>query len=250
MCLQHYSEMILPSSKTDGKAASRLSIVPPFVSILKVYTWKFYSGLEKDHNLAHRSLSLLCLVQEQHWHKNLGMLAEVCAGFLLLDHWKGCSPAQQKGRSLPMFSVSQGKSGAGLLLSAWMAFSVWSRGSLQQPWATFSSLRHLGRVVGSWRPALLQRHWSRGSWPRLGLTCSPRLLGGWGEPKGRQRQPGLWVPSGLGQSSQGSKPSLKSRRNIVLLKKSMAVTVSYLAACGLQASQPLVQCVPQAHGNN
>lgn len=72
MCLQHYSEMILPSSKTDGKAASKLSIVPPFVFILKVYTWKFYSGLEQDHNQAHRSLAFLCLVQEQHWQKILG----------------------------------------------------------------------------------------------------------------------------------------------------------------------------------
>lgn len=71
-----------------------------------------------------------------------------------------------------------------------------------------------------------------------------QAMGRVGGARGRQGQPGLWVLSGLGQSSQGSKPSPDSRRNIVLLNKAMAVIVSYLAACGLQASQPSVQHVP------
>lgn len=61
-----------------------------------------------------------------------------------------------------MFIVSPGKAGASLLLSALITFSAWSRGALQQWWATFGSLRHTGRAVGRWRLALLQHHWGRG----------------------------------------------------------------------------------------
>lgn len=87
MYLQHQREMMLPCSKTDGRAGSRLSSVPPFVSILKVCTWKFYSSLEQQHHdRAHESQSLLCLVQEQHGREEVGMLAELCVGFVLLDH--------------------------------------------------------------------------------------------------------------------------------------------------------------------
>lgn len=63
---------------------------------------------------------------------------------------------------------------------------------MQQGWAVFGSLRHMGGAVGSWSLSLLQHLWAEaddmGFWARAGVE----------EPVGKQGQPGLWVPLGLG----------------------------------------------------
>lgn len=56
--LQHYQEFVLPCSKTDGRKGSRLSLVPLFISMLKVCAWQ--TQVWNSTMTRHANLSLSC----------------------------------------------------------------------------------------------------------------------------------------------------------------------------------------------
>lgn len=148
--------------------------------ILKVCTWKFYSRLEQHHDRAHESGSLLCLVQQQHGREEGGMVAELCVGFVLLDHWKATLQPSRREGACPCSPFHKGRLGLSSSSQPWLHFLC----GQEEP----CSSGGLRLVVSGTRAGL----WGAGDWP----FCSVAGAGAGG--------PGAWhgvLGRGLGGRS-------------------------------------------------